>query len=129
MATLLVLALPSSWNNDNGTHPPIFLDSRDHERSTAACETLTHDVWRVMVAVQPAVVLTFGPTSLSGHEDHTTRHHVTTAAFHRSRLTAVMAPRLYDVAMRPACAAPACLGGVTRSACVTHQRRGAGARG
>ena len=93
--TAIILARrQSSWNNDRGTHPPIFWDYRDHERSTAACETLTHDVWRVMVAVQPAVVLTFGPTSLSGHEDHTTRHHVTTAAFHRSRLTAVMAPRL-----------------------------------
>jgi LmbE family N-acetylglucosaminyl deacetylase len=101
MATLLVLALPSSWNNDNGTHPPIFVDYRDHERSTAACATLTHDVWRVMVAVQPAVVLTCGPTGLSGHEDHPTRHHVTTAAFHRSRPTAVMAPRLYDSPCHP----------------------------
>jgi LmbE family N-acetylglucosaminyl deacetylase len=101
MATLLVLALPSSWNNDPGTHPPIFVDSRDHERSTAACETLTHDVWRVMVAVQPEAVLTFGPTGLSGHEDHTTIHCVTTAAFHRSRPTAVMAPRLYDSPCHP----------------------------
>jgi len=105
MATRLVLALPSSWNNDNGTHPPIFLDSRDHERSTAACETLTHDVWRVMVAVQPAVVLTFGPTGISGHEDHQTVHRVTTAAFHRYRPTAVVAPRLYYVALPPAVAA------------------------
>ena len=101
MATLLVLSLPSSWNNDNGTHPPIFLDYRDHERSTADCETLTHDVWRVMVAVQPAVVLTFGPTGLSGHEDHTTIHHVTTAAFHLYHPTAVMAPRLYDSPCHP----------------------------
>ena len=56
--------LHSSWNNDHGTHPPIFVDSRDHELNTAACETLTHDVWRVMVAVQPEAVLTFGPTGI-----------------------------------------------------------------
>ena len=126
---IVVARLHSSWNNDNGTHPPIFLDYHDQERSTADCETLTHDVVQVMVAVQPEVVLTFGPTGISGHKDHTTIHRVTTEAFHRSRPTAVMAPRLYDVAMPPECAAPACLGGVTRSACVTHQRRGDGARG
>jgi LmbE family N-acetylglucosaminyl deacetylase len=81
------------------------VDYRDHEFSTAACATLTHDVGRVMVAVQPEVVLTFGPTGLSGHEDHQTVHRVTTAAFHRYRPTAVVAPRLYDVAMPPAVAA------------------------
>ena len=77
-----------------GARPPILLDYRDQELSTADSETLTHDVWRVMMAVQPEVVLTFGPTGISGHEDHQTVHRVTTAAFHRSRLTAVMAPRL-----------------------------------
>ena len=112
-----------------GAHPPILLDYRDQELSTADFATLTHDVWRVMVAVQPEVVLTFGPSGISGHKDHQTVHRVTTAAFHRDRPTAVMAPRRYDVAMPPACAAPACRGGVTRSACVTHQRRGEGARG
>jgi hypothetical protein len=60
-----VARLYSSWNNDNGTRPPIFVDYRDHERSTPDCEMLTHDVWRVMVAVQPAVVLTYTrPVSL-----------------------------------------------------------------
>jgi N-acetylglucosamine malate deacetylase 2 len=81
------------------------LDYRDHEFSTAACETLTHDVLRVMVAVQPEVVLTFGPTGISGHEDHKTVHRAATEAFHRYRPTAVVAPRLYDVAIPPEVAA------------------------
>ena len=88
-----------------GAHPPILLDYRDQELSTADCATLTHDVWRVMVAVQPEVVLTFGPSGISGHEDHQTIHRVTTAAFHRYRSTAVVAPRLYYVAIPPAVAA------------------------
>jgi LmbE family N-acetylglucosaminyl deacetylase len=88
-----------------GAHPPILLDYRDQELRTADCATLTHDVWRVMVAVQPEVVLTFGPTGISGHEDHQTVHRVTTAAFHRYRPTAVVAPRLYYVALPPEVAA------------------------
>src|SRR5215813_8199625 len=87
-----------------GAHPPILLDYRDQELSTADCATLTHDVWRVMVAVQPEVVLTFGPSGISGHDDHKTIHRVTTKAFHRYRPTAVVAPRLYYVA-RPSAVA------------------------
>src|SRR5882724_7219636 len=88
-----------------GAHPPILLDYRDQELSTADFTTLTHDVWRVMVAVRPEVVLTFGPTGISGHEDHKTIHRAATAAFHRYRSTTVVAPRLYYVALPPAVAA------------------------
>ena len=88
-----------------GAHPPILLDDRDHELSTADFATLTHDVWRVMVSVRPEVVLTFGPSGISGHEDHKTIHRAATAAFHRYRPTAVVAPRLYYVALPPAVAA------------------------
>ena len=88
-----------------GAHPPILLDYRDQELSTADFTTLTHDVWRVMVAVRPEVVLTFGPTGISGHEDHKTIHRAATAAFHRYRSTAVVAPRLYYVALPPEMAA------------------------
>jgi LmbE family N-acetylglucosaminyl deacetylase len=48
-----------------GAHPPILLDYRDQELSTADFTTLTHDVWRVMVAVRPEVVLTCGPTGIA----------------------------------------------------------------
>jgi len=88
-----------------GAHPPILLDYRDQELSTADFATLTHDVWRVMVAVQPEVVLTFGPSGISGHEDHKTIHRAATEAFHRYRSTAVVAPRLYYVAIPPEVAA------------------------
>ena len=88
-----------------GAHPPILLDYRDQELSTADFATLTHDVWRVMVAVQPEVVLTFGPSGISGHEDHKTVHRVTTEAFHRYRHTVVVTPRLYYVAIPPEVAA------------------------
>ena len=82
-----------------GAHPPILLDYRDQELITADFETLTQDVLRVMVSVQPEVVITFGPSGISGHEDHQTVHRVTTEAFHRYRPTAVVAPRLYYVAL------------------------------
>jgi LmbE family N-acetylglucosaminyl deacetylase len=88
-----------------GAHPPILLDYRDQELSTADFATLTHDVWRVMVAVQPEVVITFGPSGISGHEDHTTIHRAATTAFHRYRPTVVVPPRLYYVAIPPEVAA------------------------
>ena len=68
-----------------GAHPPILLDYRDQELITADFETLTQDVLRVMVSVRPEVVLTFGPTGISSHDDHKTIHRVATAAFHRYR--------------------------------------------
>ena len=56
-----------------GAHPPILLDYRDQELITADFATLTQDVLRVMVSVQPEVVITFGPSGISGHEDHQNR--------------------------------------------------------
>ncbi len=58
-----------------------------------------------MVSVQPEVVITFGPSGISGHEDHKTVHRVTTEAFHRYRHTVVVTPRLYYVALPPEVAA------------------------
>jgi LmbE family N-acetylglucosaminyl deacetylase len=88
-----------------GAHPPILLGYRDQELSTADFATLTHDVWQVMDAVRPDVVITFGPSGISGHDDHITMHRAATEAFHRYRPTAVVAPRLYYVALPPAVAA------------------------
>jgi N-acetylglucosamine malate deacetylase 2 len=88
-----------------GAHPPILLNYRDQELSTADFTTLTHDIMRIMASVQPEVVLTFGPSGISGHDDHKTIHRAATAAFHRYRHTAVVAPRLYYVALPPEMAA------------------------
>jgi LmbE family N-acetylglucosaminyl deacetylase len=84
-----------------GAHPPILLDYRDQELSTVDFATLTQDLVRAMASVQPEVVITFGPSGISGHEDHKTIHRAATVAFHRYRPTAVVAPRLYYVALPP----------------------------
>jgi N-acetylglucosamine malate deacetylase 2 len=88
-----------------GAHPPILLDYRDQELSTADFATLTQDVLRAMAAVRPEVVITFGPSGISDHDDHKTMHRAATEAFHRYRPTAVVAPRLYYVALPPEVAA------------------------
>jgi LmbE family N-acetylglucosaminyl deacetylase len=82
-----------------GTHPPILLNYRDQELINADFETLTQDVLQVMAAVQPDVVITFGPTGISNHEDHKAMHRATTEAFRRYRHAAVGEPRLYYVAL------------------------------
>ena len=88
-----------------GAHPPILLGYRDQALSTADFATLTHDVLQAMAAVRPDVVITFGPSGISGHDDHITMHRAATEAFHRYRPTAVVAPRLYYVALPPEVAA------------------------
>ena len=58
-----------------------------------------------MASVRPDVVITFGPSGISNHDDHKTMHRVATEAFHRYRHTVVVAPRLYYVAIPPEVAA------------------------
>ena len=82
-----------------GANQPILLDYHDQELIAADFETLTQDVLRAMASVQPDVVITFGPSGISGHDDHKTMHRAATEAFHRYRRTAVVAPSLYYVAM------------------------------
>jgi len=82
-----------------GVNQPILLDYRDQGLITADFATLTQDVLRAMVAVRPDVVITFGPSGISNHDDHKTIHRAATEAFHRYRHTAVVAPRLYYVAI------------------------------
>ena len=88
-----------------GANRPILLDYRDQELSTVDFETLTQDVLRAMASVRPDVVITFGPSGISDHDDHKTMHRAATEAFHRYRYTAVVAPRLYYVALPPEVAA------------------------
>ena len=88
-----------------GVHPPTLLDYRDQELIMADFETLTQEVLQAMVATQPDVVITFGPTGISNHDDHKAIHRATTEAFHRYRQTAAAAPRLYYVAISPEVAA------------------------
>ncbi len=82
-----------------GAHPPVLLGYRDQGLMTADFETLTQDVLRVMTAVQPDVVITFGPSGISNHDDHKTIHRAATKAFHRYRQTVDSEPRLCYVAV------------------------------
>ena len=88
-----------------GVNQPILLDYHDQELITADFATLTQDVLRAMASVRPEVVITFGPSGISDHDDHKTIHRAATEAFHRYRYTAVVVPRLYYVALPPEVAA------------------------
>jgi LmbE family N-acetylglucosaminyl deacetylase len=88
-----------------GVNPPILLGYRDQELISTDFETLTQDVLRVMAAVQPDVVITFGPSGISNHDDHKAIHRATTEAFHRYRQTTANDSRLYYVAIPPEVAA------------------------
>ncbi len=82
-----------------GANQPILLDYRDQELITADFARLTQDVLQAMASVRPDVVITFGPSGISDHDDHKTIHRAATEAFHRYRHTAAVVPRLYYVAM------------------------------
>jgi len=88
-----------------GAHPPILLDYCDQELITADFETLTQDIFKVMTSVRPDVVITFGPSGISSHDDHKTIHRATTEAYHRYRQSDTEASRLYYVAISPEVAA------------------------
>lgn len=82
-----------------GTEPPIFLDYRDQEVSSADFEKLVTEVETVLELVKPDVVITWGPTGISSHDDHIAVHRATVEAFHRYRPTAAKEPVLYFVAI------------------------------
>ena len=81
-----------------GTEPPIFLGYRDQEVSSADFEKLVTEVETVMERVKPDAVITWGPTGISGHDDHIAVHRATVEAFHRHRPSAAQEPILYFVA-------------------------------
>jgi LmbE family N-acetylglucosaminyl deacetylase len=82
-----------------GANPPMLLGYRDQGLLAADFETLTQGVLRAMVTVQPDVVITFGPSGISNHDDHKVIHRATTEAFHRYHQTIASAARLYYVAI------------------------------
>lgn len=57
------------------------------------------EVETVMERVEPDVVITWGPTGISGHDDHIAVHRATVEAFHRYRPSAAEEPVLYFVAI------------------------------
>ena len=68
-----------------GVHPPMFLGYRDMEVARADFAELVSKVASLMERLKPDVVVTFGPTGITGHDDHKAMHRATVNAFHRYR--------------------------------------------
>ena len=77
-----------------GAEPPIFLGYRDQEVSQADFRELVDRVKSLMEELKPDRVITFGPTGISGHEDHKAMHRATLEAFHQYRKSTEVETRL-----------------------------------
>ena len=82
-----------------GAHPAFQLGYRDQGLKDADFDGLVDSVVGVMRSVHPDVVLTFGPTGISRHDDHVTIHQATVEAFQLYRPGADPEPRLFFVAI------------------------------
>jgi LmbE family N-acetylglucosaminyl deacetylase len=82
-----------------GARTPILLGYRDQELAQVDARLLANQVASVMGTVRPDVVITFGPTGISGHEDHIAIHEATVRAFRQYRAEAQAEPRLYVIAL------------------------------
>ncbi len=82
-----------------GVRPPIFLGYRDQEVATVDFEELVARIVALMHEVEPDVVITWGPTGISRHEDHIAVHRATLEGFARYRASSNGVPRLFYVAI------------------------------
>ena len=82
-----------------GVNPPLLFDYRDQELKDADFEEVARKVLDVMRRVSPDVVITFGPTGISKHDDHIVMHQATVDAFHRFRRESGAEPKLMLVAI------------------------------
>ena len=90
-----------------GAQQPVFLGYRDQELDGADFRELVEKFRALMDTARPDVVVTFGPTGISRHEDHVAVHKATWAAtakptrlaFHEYREAALREPRLMYVAI------------------------------
>lgn len=71
-----------------------FLGYLDGQLAAADPDTIVGQIVTILRAVQPQVVITFGPDGISGHPDHVAIHRFTTTAFEQAGLAA----RLYYLA-------------------------------
>jgi N-acetylglucosamine malate deacetylase 2 len=83
-----------------GAQPPTLFDYKDQRLEEADVQEVAGKVLTVMHEVRPHVVITFGPTGISKHDDHIATHKAAVDAFHRYRQTAGHGPRLLYVALR-----------------------------
>ena len=82
-----------------GAHPPFFLGYRDQELGSADFQEVCGRVLSIMEEVSPDVVITFGPSGISRHEDHLAIHRAAAEAFKRYSETGAGTPRLFYVAI------------------------------
>lgn len=82
-----------------GVHEPYFLGYKDQEVADADFEEIVLQVVSIMANVTPDVVITFGPSGISSHEDHKAVHRAAVEAFHRYRKSATVDPRLLYIAI------------------------------
>ena len=82
-----------------GVNPPLFLGYKDQQLSGVDGYELSSKIGSVMRDTQPNVVITFGPTGISHHDDHIAVHRATLDAFRRYRESAPAAARLFYVAI------------------------------
>lgn len=64
-----------------GAHPPHFLGYRDGTLAQVDLPEAVGRIVRVIRAVRPQVVITFGPDGVYGHPDHIALHKLVTPAF------------------------------------------------
>ena len=82
-----------------GARAPISLGYRDGELASADFEELAGKVAAVMKRVGPDIVITFGPSGISSHEDHIAVHRATVEAFHSYRDSSTVEARLFYIAV------------------------------
>ena len=82
-----------------GVNPPTMLNYIDGALKAADLEEHVGLLLAEMQRVKPAVVITWGPTGISHHDDHMATNVAAEAAFHRYRETVDTNPRLFYVAV------------------------------
>ena len=82
-----------------GVNPPTMLDYIDGALKDAEFEEHVGLILAEMQRLKPDVVITWGPTGISHHDDHIATNIATDAAFDRYRETVDTNPRLFYVAV------------------------------
>ena len=82
-----------------GVNPPLMLGYIDGTLKDADFDEHVGLILAEMERVKPDVVITWGPTGISRHDDHIATNIATEAAFGRYRETVDTEPRLYYIAV------------------------------
>ena len=82
-----------------GVNPPLMLDYIDGTLKDADIDEHVGLILAEMKRVKPDVVITWGPTGISHHDDHIATSQATDAAFKQYLAIAKKEPRLFSVAV------------------------------